>query len=89
VERALRRAVRGATLTTATRFQAAFLIAIDQLDLKHSFRRLTRTGCARCGGPRDARGRKRGLMKCCSACLHLLKLYRVYGAEEAQRVRAL
>jgi len=76
-------------MTTSTRFQAAFMIAIDPLDLEHAFRLSTRTGCARCGGPRDARGSKGGLLKCCSACLHLLKLYRVDGAEEAQRVRAL
>lgn len=75
-------------MTTATRFRAALLIAIDPLDLEHALRRSTRTGCARCGGERDARGRKGGLLACCSACLYLLKLYRVYGAEEAQRVRA-
>jgi hypothetical protein len=76
-------------LTALDRFRAAFVIAIDPLDLEHAFRRSTRTGCARCGGPRDARGRNGGLLACCSGCLHLLKLYRVYGAEEAQRVRAM
>jgi hypothetical protein len=80
----------GCPVTRSARLRSAFLIAIDPLDLEHSFRQVTRrTGCARCGGQRDARGRKGGLLALCSACIHLVKLYRVYGAEEAQRVRAL
>jgi hypothetical protein len=80
----------GKRVTRSARLRAAFVIAIDPLDLEHSFRQVTsRTGCARCSGTRDARGRKGGLRACCSACIHLVKLYRVYGAEKAQRVRAL
>lgn len=74
--------------TTRQRFRAALLIAIDPLDLEHGFRAFKyRTGCKRCGGERDARGPKGGLLACCSECIHLFKLYRVYGADEAQRAR--
>ncbi|HKP08325.1 MAG TPA: hypothetical protein VJU58_13815 [Microbacterium sp.] len=66
-------------MTTKQRFRAALLIAIDPLDLQYAFRRTYRTGCARCGGVRDAHGPK-GLRACCSECLEALKHYRVYGA---------
>lgn len=67
---------------TVAALRAAFLIAIDPLDLEHAYRRLTRTGCARCGGPRDARGPKGGMLACCSVCLEKVKLYRVYVVPE-------
>jgi len=67
-------------MTTSERLRAAFVIAIDPLDLEHAYRRLTRTGCARCGGPRDARGPKGGMLACCTVCLEKQKHYRVYGA---------
>lgn len=64
-------------MTAALR--AAFLIAIDDLDLRYAFQRAARNGCARCGGPRDAASPTGGLLFCCSACLHKQKLWRVYG----------
>lgn len=68
-------------MTDLDRMRAVLLIAIDPLDLEHAFRRFTRMGCARCRGPRDARGRKGGLLAVCQSCLDKMKLYRVYGTE--------
>ena len=77
-------------MTTRDRFRAAFTIAIDPIDLEQGFRGLSyRTGCRRCGRERDARGPKGGLLACCTDCLELMKLYRVYGAAEAQKARSL
>jgi hypothetical protein len=59
--------------------RAAILIAIDPVDLRESFRPFVRTGCARCGGRRDAVDQRGATRACCQKCLDALKLYRVYG----------